>query len=159
MHFYVSLQHHKRGLPVVYQGAVRVPQGYSLQDCRRIKVMIGVLMLDATGEADGCNHQISEQRWLVMPHGIQLVIRIKSLRKTGFLNIPSSPRTETKHICHLFMGTLFIENSYIQNIKIKHSAYWQVLQHLLSSCWVPSAYHSIKSVAFFAFQLPRLLPK
>ena len=114
MHFYVSLQHHKTGLPVGYQGAVRVPQGYSLQDCRRIKVMIGVLMLDATGEADGCNHQISEQRWLVMPHGIQLVIRNKSLRKTGFLIIPPSPRTETKHLCHLFMEMLFIENIYIQ---------------------------------------------
>ena len=71
-------------------------------------------MNDVAREADGGNHQISEQRWLVMPHGILLVIRIKSLRKTGFLNIPSSPRTETKHLCHLFMEMLFIENIYIQ---------------------------------------------
>ena len=40
---------------------------------------------------------------------------------------------------------------------MKHSAYWRVLQHLLSSCWVPSAHHSIQSVAFFAVRLLRFI--
>ena len=76
--------------------------------------MIGVLMNDVAREADGGNHQISEQRWLFLPNGIQLVIQNQELVENRVLKYSSFAQNGKKASLSSFLETLFIEDIHIQ---------------------------------------------
>ena len=61
-------------------------------------------MHDAARKADGGNPEISEQRWLFIPHGIQLVIQKQKFWKTGVLKSSSLAQDGNEAFSSSFLG-------------------------------------------------------
>ena len=74
--------------------------------------MIGAFGQDDARGEDVCLHKASEQSWLFMPHGTQLVMPIEELSENRGLIYSSLAQDRNGALLSSLISTIFIEDIY-----------------------------------------------